>query len=298
MNPDIYYGIDIGGTSIKISRFTPEGLAKKWSIPTDRRDSGRNILSDIASCLSGNATAAALAVPGAVLPDGTVNRCINLGWGLCRPGEELEARTGIPCRVLNDANAAALGEHWKGRGQGYSSLLMVTLGTGVGTGIVQNGILLAGAHGAAGELGHMCMDPLEPTPCTCGRRGCLEQYCSASGITAIAAQAGLFVKNAREVFTLAAAGNTAATTVVDKACDTLGRGLAIACCALDPEIILLGGGVSLAGEALRARTEAAFRAYAFHAHRDTPILLAGLGNDAGIYGAAKLAMMPEGYTGV
>lgn len=296
MSPDIYYGIDVGGTSIKIGRFTPEGLADKWSIPTDHRNGGRNILSDIASCLSGNATAAALAVPGAVLPDGTVNRCINLGWGLCRPGEELEARTGIPCRVLNDANAAALGEHWKGRGQGHSSLLMVTLGTGMGTGIVQDGILLAGAHGAAGELGHMCMDPPETALCTCGRRGCLEQYCSATGITTLAAKAGLIVKNARDVFSLAAAGNTAAAAVLNKACDTLGRGLAIACCALDPEIILLGGGVSQAGKTLRARTEAAFRTYAFHAHRDTPVLLAGLGNDAGIYGAAKFAMMPDGYT--
>jgi len=167
---------------------------------------------------------------------------------------------------------------------------MVTLGTGVGAGVVQNGTLLSGCHGAAGELGHMCMNPNEPESCSCGNRGCLEQYCSATGIVNMASRAGLGTQTAKEVFDLAAAGNIAAEAVVGRACDILGRGLAAACCVLDPEAIVLGGGVSRAGELLRAKTEAAFRKYAFHACENTEIHLATLGNDAGIYGAARLAM--------
>jgi len=292
MSPERYYGIDIGGTTVKIGLFTREGLRDKWEIPTDCRDNGKNIVRDIIASLPGHATGAAMGVPGAVLPDGAVNKCINLGWGVCRPGAEFEALTGIPCRVLNDANAAALGEQWQGGGRGHSSVLMVTLGTGVGAGVVQAGSLLTGCHGAAGELGHICMNPDESAPCSCGNRGCLEQYCSATGIAAMAARAGLGTLTAKKIFDLTAAGNPAATAVVDRACDILGRGLAAACCTLDPEAIVLGGGVARAGELLRKKTEAAFQKYAFHACRDTAICLATLGNDAGIYGAARLAMEP------
>lgn len=290
MSPELYYGIDIGGTTVKIGLFTRDGLVNKWEIPTDCRENGKNIVRDIVAALPGSAMGAAMGVPGAVLPDGTVNKCINLGWDVCRPGAEFEALTGIPCRVCNDANAAALGEQWQGGGRGFSSVLMVTLGTGVGAGVVQEGILLSGCHGAAGELGHICMDPNEPELCSCGNHGCLEQYCSATGIARLARLAGLGDLTAKNVFDLAASGNDPAVAVVDKACEILGRGLAAACCALDPEAIVLGGGVSRAGELLRAKTEAAFRKYAFHACRDTKICLATLGNDAGIFGAARLAM--------
>lgn len=285
-----YYGIDIGGTTVKIGRFTPEGLAEKWEIPTDTAENGKNILRDIAAALPEPGAGAAMGVPGAVLADGTVNRCINLGWGVCRPGETFEALTGIPCRVGNDANLAALGEQWLGSGMGFQNVLLVTLGTGVGAGVVQNGRLLPGCHGAAGELGHICMDPEETEPCSCGNFGCLEQYCSATGIVRLAAKAGLCERSAKEVFDLAEAGNKTAMAVVNKACAYLGRGLAAACCVLDPEIILLGGGVSRAGELLRLKVETAFQTYAFHACRETRIRLAALGNDAGIFGAARLAM--------
>lgn len=290
MNPDLYYGIDIGGTTVKIGLFTRDGLVDKWEIPTDCRDNGKHIVRDIVASLSVPARGAAMGVPGAVLPDGTVNKCINLGWDVCRPGTEFETLTGIPCRICNDANAAALGEQWKGGGRGFSSVLMVTLGTGVGAGVVQMGSLLAGSHGAAGELGHICMDPSEPEPCSCGNHGCLEQYCSATGIARLARLAGLGRLSSKEVFELAATGDTAAAAVVEKACDILGRGLAAACCTLDPDVIVLGGGVSRAGELLRRSAENAFRKYAFHACRDTQIRLASLGNDAGIFGAARLAM--------
>lgn len=285
-----YYGIDIGGTTVKIGHFTPEGLAQKWEIPTDISDSGKNILRDIAAALPEPGAGAAMGVPGAVLADGTVNRCINLGWGVCRPGESFEALTGIPCRVGNDANLAALGEQWLGSGMGFQNVLLVTLGTGVGAGVVQNGHLVPGCHGAAGELGHICVNPEETEPCSCGNFGCLEQYCSATGIVRLATKAGLGVQTAKDVFALAEDGNNTAMAVVDKACDYLGRGLAAACCAIDPEVILLGGGVSKAGELLRLKVETAFQKYAFHACRGTQIRLATLGNDAGIFGAAKLAM--------
>ena len=290
MSTNNYYGIDIGGTTVKIGHFTPEGLAEKWEIPTNPAENGRHILRDIAAALPEPGAGAAMGVPGAVLPDGTVNRCINLGWGVCRPGEIFEALTGIPCRVGNDANLAALGEQWLGSGMGFQNVLLVTLGTGVGAGVVQNGQLLPGCHGAAGEIGHLCMDPHETEPCSCGNFGCLEQYCSASGIVRLGAKAGLSAHTAKEIFAQAEDGNEKAVSVVDRACDTLGRGLAAACCTLDPEVILLGGGVSKAGEFLRLRVETAFRKYAFHACRGTQIRLATLGNDAGIFGAAKLAM--------
>lgn len=285
-----FYGIDIGGTTVKLGLFTETGLVDKWEIPTDISGGGKNILRDIAASLPERGEGAAMGVPGAVLPDGTVNRCINLGWGICRPGAEFEALTGIPCRVCNDANAAAIGEQWLGGGMGFRSILLATLGTGVGAGVVLDGTLLAGSHGAAGELGHLCMDPTEPEACSCGNHGCLEQYCSATGIARLARQAGLGEQTAKDVFDLAAAGNDTAKDVVDRACDILGRGLAAACCTLDPEAIVLGGGVSKAGELLRTKVEAAFQKYAFHACRGTEIRLATLGNDAGIYGAARLAM--------
>ena len=285
-----YYGIDIGGTTVKIGRFTPKGLVEKWEIPTNTAENGKYILRDIATSLPAPGIRAAMGVPGAVLPDGTANRCINLGWGVCRPGESFETLTGIPCRVGNDANLAALGEQWMGSGKGFQNVLLVTLGTGVGAGVVQGGALLPGCNGAAGEFGHICINPDEPEPCSCGNHGCLEQYCSATGILRLAKKAGLPVSEAKDVFSLAKDGNETALSVVDNACNILGRGLAAACCIIDPEVILLGGGVAKAGEFLRLRVETAFRKYAFHACRNTQIRLATLGNDAGIFGAARLAM--------
>lgn len=285
-----YYGIDVGGTTIKLGLFSEDGLMHQWEIPTDISDCGKNIIADIAASLPGSGDGAAIGVPGVVLADGTVNRCVNLGWGVCRPGDEFTALTGIPCRMGNDANVAALGEQWLGAGMGYKSVLMVTLGTGVGGGVIHHGHIITGSHGAAAEIGHICVDPLEPEPCHCGNHGCLEHYCSATGITRLARRAGLGELTAKEIFDRAAAGDGAALAVVDKACDYLGRGIAAACAVFDPEAVILGGGVSRAGEFLRIRVDQAFEKYAFHACRETRICLASLGNDAGIYGAARLAM--------
>ena len=286
-----YYGIDIGGTTVKVGLFEGEKLLEKWSVPTVTTDGGRQIIPDIAASLRGPAAGAALAVPGAVLPDGTVNRCVNLGWGVCRPTDEFTALTGIPCKVLNDANAAALGEQRLGGGKGFESVLFVALGTGVGAGVVLDGRLRVGARGTAGELGHLCWDPTDTAAqCTCGHIGCLEQYCSATGIVRLAVQAGVTGMSCKQVMDAAAAGDKTLEAVVDKACDILGWGIASACAIVDPAAVVLGGGVALAGEYLRLKVQDAFEKYAFHACLGTEIHLATLGSDAGMIGTALYAM--------
>ena len=286
-----YYGIDIGGTTVKVGLFEGETLLEKWSVPTVTTDGGRQIILDIAASLRGPAAGAALAVPGAVLPDGTVNRCVNLGWGVCRPTDEFTALTGIPCKVLNDANAAALGEQRLGGGKGFESVLFVALGTGVGAGVVLDGKLRVGARGTAGELGHLCWDPTDTAAqCTCGHIGCLEQYCSATGIVRLAVQAGVTGLSCKQVMDAAAAGDKRLEAVVDKACDILGWGIASACAIVDPAAVVLGGGVALAGEYLRLKVQDAFEKYAFHACLGTEIHLATLGSDAGMIGTALYAM--------
>lgn len=285
-----YYGVDVGGTTVKIGLFQDEQLLEKWSVPTDISDGGSHIIRDIVRSLPGPADGAAMAVPGAVLPDGTVNRCVNLNWGVCRPGDEFAALTGIPCRVLNDANAAALGEQRLGGGRGHESVLFVALGTGVGAGVVLDGHVRAGTHGAAGEIGHLCWDASEAgAPCTCGRRGCLEQYSSATGIVRLAVQAGVTGLSCKQILDGAAAGDPVLEAVADQAFDALGWGIAAAAAVIDPEAVVLGGGVALAGEYLRAKVQAAFDRFAFHACRVTPIYLAALGSDAGLIGAALYA---------
>ena len=291
MENERYYGIDVGGTTVKIGLVENGVLLDKWSVPTDISDGGKNILADIVRSLPGPAAGAALAVPGAVLPDGTVNRCVNLGWGVCRPTEEFTALSGIPCRVLNDANAAALAEQRLGGGKGFESILFVALGTGVGAGVVLDGAIRNGARGAAGELGHLCLDPSDTAAaCTCGHYGCVEQYASATGITRLAAQAGFPGLTCKQVMDAAAAGDDKLEDVVDKACDALGRGIAGACAIIDPEAVVLGGGVAQAGDYLRLKVQSAFDRYCFHACLGTEIKLATLGSDAGMLGSALFAM--------
>ncbi len=291
MENERYYGIDVGGTTVKIGLVENGLLRDKWSVPTDTSDGGKNILSDIVRSLPGPAKGAALAVPGAVLPDGTVNRCVNLGWGVCRPSEEFTALSGISCRVLNDANAAALAEQRLGGGKGFESILFVALGTGVGAGVVLDGTIRNGARGAAGELGHLCLDPGDTAAaCTCGHFGCVEQYASATGITRLAARAGFPGLTCKQVMDAAAAGDEKLEDVVDKACDALGRGIAGACAIIDPEAVVLGGGVAQAGDYLRLKVQSAFDRYCFHACLGTEIRLATLGSDAGMLGSALYAM--------
>ena len=291
MKNNRHYGIDVGGTTIKIGLFEGGTLLEKWSLATDISAGGKNILPDIVRSLRGDAAGAALAVPGAALPDGTVNRCVNLGWGVCRPADEFTAMTGIPCRVLNDGNAAALGEQRLGSGKGFQDVLFVSLGTGVGAGVVLGGRIRSGAHGAAGELGHMCVESGgDAAACACGRRGCIERYASATGISRLAAKAGFPGMSCKDIIDAAAAGDARLEEVLDEACDRLGQAIAGACAVIDPEVIVLGGGVAQAGEYFRQKVQDAFGRYAFHACLGTEIRLAAIGSDAGISGAALYAM--------
>ena len=290
------YGVDVGGTTIKLGLFDGRGsLLRRGSIPTDTSDRGANILPQISKWIRrqdvplNQISGVGLGVPGPVRRDGTVNRCVNLGWGVVPVAEVLsELLDGVPVRVANDANAAALGECWQGAGREMDSLLLVTLGTGVGGGLVLHGDVVAGAHGSAGEIGHMTVNPDETQPCSCGKRGCLEQYASAGGIVRLAREAGLLVESAKEVSDLAVWGNERARAVLEKAGRLLGLALSYAACLVDVDGILIGGGVAAAGEWLLNPVRDAFYANVFHAASSTKLALASLGNDAGLYGAARL----------
>lgn len=306
------FGVDVGGTTCKLGLFREDGtLLDKWEIPTRREDEGSHILEDIAQAIESKCAergieknrvlGVGLGVPGPVLEDGTVRRCINLGWGVFNVAEALSSRLGLPVKAGNDANVAALGEMWLGGGKGFRNLVMVTLGTGVGGGIVLDGKILAGIHGAAGEIGHMKMREDEPDLCGCGKRGCLEQYASATGVVRLARHR-LEQDNTPTV--LRGAETITAKTIADGAkagdrvcielMETLGAMLGIAAaniaCIVDPEVVVIGGGVSRAGKLLLDSVEKHFHERAFHACEDTRFALATLGNDAGIYGCMKMVM--------
>ncbi len=306
------FGVDLGGTTVKLGLFGVDGtLLDKWEIPTRTENGGANILPDIAAALQGKMAergispaevkGAGLGVPGAVVEDRFVKPCTNLnGWGGDVAGA-LADLCAFPVKAVNDANAAALGEMWLGGAKGRDNVVFVTLGTGVGGGIVVEGKLLSGVHGAGGEIGHIKIDPSETIPCGCGKTGCLEQYASATGIArrarevlaesdAPSALRAFASPTARDVFDCAKAGDAPALEVVDFFADRLGRGLANVSCVCDPQVFVLGGGVSAAGDFLLPPVEAAFRRYAFPAAEGTEFALAKLGNDAGICGAARLAL--------
>ena len=189
------FGVDIGGTTVKLGFFTVEGeLLDKWEITTRKDEGGRFILPDVAASIESKleeksidkdeVAGVGIGVPGPVRDDGTVLRCVNLGWGVFNVEEEVEKLVGLPAKVGNDANMASLGEMWQGGGKGYSSIVMVTLGTGVGGGIIINGKMLYGINGAGGEIGHICVDDSETEICGCGKQGCLEVYGTLSAISA------------------------------------------------------------------------------------------------------------------
>ena len=306
------FGVDLGGTTVKIAYFDETGkMLSKWEIPTVRENAGKQILPDIAASVKDYLTENAIdpntvvgvgiGVPGPVLPDGTVNKCINLGWGVFNIEKELFRLTGFPVKAGNDATVAALGECWKGGGQGCENMVFATLGTGVGGGIVVGGKVVHGVHGAGGEIGHITLNAEETESCGCGKKGCVEQYCSATGIVrlakkhlaAVAADSVLRKTEAftcKDVFDAAAVGDLAAKTVLEQVYSYLGEFLATVCCVVDPEVIVLGGGVSKAGQPLINGVKKYYQKYAFHALRDVEIKLAELGNDAGAYGAFKLVL--------
>ena len=295
------FGIDLGGTTVKIAYFDENGtMLHKWEIPTVTADGGKQILPDIAasvrkymdeqSIADSDILGLGIGVPGPVDSKGVVNKCVNLGWGVFSIAEELEKLTGFPVKAGNDANVAALGEFWKGGGQGCENMIFATLGTGVGGGIVIEGKLLHGTHGAGAEIGHMVLNKHETAVCGCGKRGCVEQYCSATGIVRLAGLHGMENVTCKDIFDAGKAGDKVALEVLDEYYEYLGEFLGSLCSVIDPEIVVLGGGVSKAGEVLLKGVEPAFHKYVFHAASDVKFSLASLGNDAGAYGAFKLAL--------
>ena len=305
------FGVDLGGTTVKLAFFDRTGLClRKWEIPTVTENNGAQILPDIAATIlrdlqehavdRSQVIGIGIGVPGPVRSDGTVNKCVNLGWDTVNIPKELEALTGLPVKAGNDANVAALGECWKGGGQGCDNMVMVTLGTGVGGGMIVDGKAIPGTHGAGGELGHITLNTKEQLPCNCGKKGCAEQYCSATGIVRLA-KAYLDSKDTpsilREIKELtckdvfdAAATDPAAAEILEEVYRYMGQLLAAVCCVTDPERIVIGGGVSKAGQPLLKGIKRHFEAVSFHACRDVEFALAQLGNDAGAYGAFKMAL--------
>ena len=306
------FGIDLGGTTVKIAYFDETGkMLDKWEIPTVTANGGSQILPDIAASVKGylaehnipdsDILGLGIGVPGPVNAKGVVNKCINLGWGVFNISETLSALTGFPVKAGNDANVAALGEFWKGGGQGCDNMVFVTLGTGVGGGIVVEGNLLHGAHGSGAEIGHLVLNRDETVPCNCGKYGCVEQYCSATGIVRLAKRhlaacgkpsvlRGMDSFAAKDVFDAGKAGDALALEILNEFYQLMGEFLGSLCSVVDPEIVVLGGGVSKAGTMLLDGVEPWFHKYVFHAASDVKFSLASLGNDAGAYGAFKLAL--------
>lgn len=306
------FGVDLGGTTVKIAYFDETGtMITNWEIPTITANGGSQILPDIAASIrdfreKNGIDAQALlgigiGVPGPVDSKGNVNRCVNLGWGTFNISKELSALTGLPVTAGNDANVAALGEFWKGGGKGCRNMVFVTLGTGVGGGIVIEGKLLHGAHGAGAEIGHMVLNRNETAVCGCGKRGCVEQYCSATGIVRLAKlaleasqeESALRRVNpltCKDIFDAGKQGDQLALQVLDQYYAYMGEFLANVCCVVNPEVVVIGGGVSKAGNVLLDGLKPYFGKYVFHAASNVQFALASLGNDAGAYGAFKLAL--------
>ena len=305
-------GVDLGGTTVKIGIFTEDAkVVSKWEIKTRKEENGKYILPDIAASVLENlekngiakadVTGLGMGVPGAVQPDGSVHSCVNLGWDRVMVKDEMEKLTGFPVYPANDANIAALGEAWQGGGKGCSNTVMVTLGTGVGGGIIINDKIVVGTSGFGGEIGHMKMKMDETETCGCGKKGCLEQYASATGIARKAREvlaetkeetvlAGVENVSAKDVFDAAKEGDKVALQIVEEVSAILALGLSYISCVCDPEAFIIGGGVSKAGTILTDAVQRHYVDNVFGELKKTKFVLATLGNDAGIYGGAKLAL--------
>ncbi len=299
------FGVDIGGTSVKLGFFDVEGnLLNKWEIPTRTQENGSLILPDIAEIIKAkmaekniskdDVEGVGVGAPGPIDSEGVVYKAANLGWGVFSIKDTLEKLVDMPVMAGNDANVAALGEMWKGGGQGNDDLIVVTLG------IIIGGKMLTGATGAGGEIGHIHVNDDETDCCGCGNKGCLEQYASATGITRLAkkkltasdAESSLRGRDisAKSVFDAVKAKDALAMEVAEEFGKYLGDCLAAIAGVVNPEAIVIGGGVSRAGEILIDYIKPHYVKNVFHGSRDAKFSLATLGNDAGIYGAAKLVL--------
>lgn len=305
------FGVDVGGTTVKMGLFTVDGeVLDKWEIKTHTENGGETIISDIAASVNAKlaekeiskeeVSGIGIGIPGPIDDNGVVPHTANLGWGYKEVTRELSELTGLVCKGGNDANVAALGEMWKGGAAGYSNVVMVTLGTGVGGGIILGGKILTGSNGAGGEIGHLHVDDHIPGQCGCGNHGCLEQVASATGITNLANRALTESDkpsmlrdgevSAKTVFDAVKAGDELAKEVAEQFGKYLGTALANITAVVDPQAIVIGGGVSKAGPILLEYVEKYYQKYCFKSCRNVKFALATLGNDAGIYGTAKLVI--------
>lgn len=305
------FGVDLGGTTVKIGLFNPQGeVLEKWEIPTRTEDKGSHILPDIAAAVQAKmqeksiekeaVIGVGIGVPGPVNDEGVIFKAVNLGWDVMNINEILGGLLGVPVKAGNDANVAALGEMWCGGGKGYENMVLVTLGTGVGGGIIINGSILTGSTGAGGEIGHIHMNDAEPDACGCGNHGCLEQYASATGIVRLAKRKlaatteETVLRNeevtAKSVFDAVKAQDKVAIEIAEEFGSYLGKGLASIAAVVNPQAFVIGGGVSKAGTVIFDYVEKYYKQYVFQGCRNVDFKLATLGNDAGIFGAAKLVL--------
>ena len=307
------FGIDVGGTTVKMGLFTTEGeLLDKWEIPTRKEDGGAYIINDVAASVEAklaekniakdDVAGAGIGVPGPTLDTGYVSICVNLGWKDKNPANELSELLSIPVKAGNDANVAALGEMWKGGGEGYLDVVLLTLGTGVGGGIIINGEIAPSHRGVGGELGHITVNPDEEATCNCGNHGCLEQYASATGVVRIAKKLlaaskeesslrTLETVTAKDVFDAAKAGDHLAVEAVEVLGKYLGLVVANVALTVDPDVFVIGGGVSKAGQVLIDVITKYYHKFAkIIGDNKAKVVLAKLGNDAGIYGAARMVL--------
>lgn len=312
-------GVDLGGTSVKLAILTNQGeVQEKWSIQTNILDEGSHIVPDIIASIQHKLETHGLTKhdflgigmgsPGVVdSKNGTVIGAYNLNWKTQQPiKEQVEAALGIPFFIDNDANVAALGERWVGAGGNNPDVVFMTLGTGVGGGVIASGNLIHGTAGAGGELGHITVDVEEPFACTCGKKGCLETVASATGIVNLArryadryagdAKLKALIDDgqavtAKDIFDLAKEGDDLALIVYKHFSHYLGMACANIAAVLNPAYIVIGGGVSAAGDFLLEGVRAVFEENSFPQIRtSTTLSLATLGNDAGVIGAASLVL--------
>lgn len=315
-----FIGIDLGGTAIKIALVDQDGrIIDKTEASTPKNGSAaviekmHQMMKQITShnqiefqTING----IGIGVPGFVdLSRGYIYELVNLGWKDVPLKQHLQQQTGLPVFVENDANAAALGEMWTGAGEGAKYLVMVTLGTGIGGGVVINGEVLHGANGMAGEIGHIAMLPEEGPPCNCGKTGCLETLSSASAVARMGRQAAedgsspalqaLYKGNgtisARDVVEAAAQGDQAALDIISKSAYYLGLGLSHIANSINPDKIVIGGGLSKAGDILFDPVKESFALFSLNRVNEAcEIVPAQLGNDAGVVGAAWVAKVSQG----
>ena len=309
------YGVDLGGTTVKMGLFDGEGnMLEKWEIVTRKENNGEQILPDIAKAIADKNEEKSIAkedilgigmgVPGPITEDGRVLKCANLGWGIFSVADEMSKLTGVEkVKVGNDANVAALGEQWRGGGRGFDNIVMVTLGTGVGGGIIMDGKILTGENGAAGEIGHITVNPKETLTCGCGCKGCLEQYSSATGVIRMAkerleasdkpSELRKFAADevgGKEVFDAYKAGDELAAEAVNEFAIYLGMGLGNVASVVDTQAFVIGGGLSKNGPVVIDIVKEQYKKNVMFALKNTEFRLAELGNDAGMYGAVRMVL--------